>query len=62
MKKDSSITTTDLARILHVTRRTIHRDIDLLKQQGLLTRIGPDKGGRWKVEGVMQPPTCPGRG
>ena len=49
MKKNTSITTTDLARILHVTRRTIHRDIDLLKQQGLLTRIGPDKGGNWKV-------------
>ncbi|MDY6326664.1 MAG: ATP-binding protein [Bacteroidales bacterium] len=49
MKKNTSITTTDLARIFHVTRRTIHRDIDLLKQQGLLTRIGPDKGGYWHV-------------
>lgn len=49
MKKNTSITTTDLARIFHVTRRTIHRDIDLLKQQGLLTRIGPDKGGCWQV-------------
>ena len=49
MKKNTSITTTDLARILHVTRRTIHRDIDLLKQQGHLTRIGPDKGGYWQV-------------
>lgn len=49
MKKNTSITTTDLAQIFHVTRRTIHRDIDLLKQKGRLTRIGPDKGGHWQV-------------
>jgi ATP-dependent DNA helicase RecG len=40
---------TELAEQLNVTRRTIHRDIDKLKQKGLIERIGPDKGGYWKV-------------
>ncbi|MBO4654838.1 MAG: hypothetical protein J5644_04775 [Bacteroidales bacterium] len=28
----------------------VRKNIDKLKQAGLLTRIGPDKGGWWKVE------------
>ena len=42
-------TNDELAEILNVTRRTVLRDVDKLKQQGLIVRIGPDKGGHWKV-------------
>ncbi len=42
---DKYITTTKLAQILNVNRRTIARDIESLKNEGKLIRIGGDKGG-----------------
>jgi ATP-dependent DNA helicase RecG len=47
---DNKISTFQLAEKLNITRRTIHRDLDKLKAKGLLERIGPDKGGYWKVK------------
>ena len=29
--------------------RAIHRAIRILRDSGLLMRVGPDKGGQWKV-------------
>ena len=49
IKKDDKITITELAKMLGVTIMTIRRDMDKLKQKGLITRIGPDKGGYWQV-------------
>ena len=43
------ISTSELASILGVTRRTIARDIASLKAANQLRRIGPDKGGHWEV-------------
>jgi ATP-dependent DNA helicase RecG len=43
------ITTTKLAQMLNVNRRTIARDIESLKNQGKLIRVGGDKGGYWDV-------------
>ena len=49
MKLDKKITTENLANILHVSRRTIARDIDLLRSQNRLMRDGDDFGGSWRV-------------
>ena len=49
IKANPDITTEELAMKLNVTRRTVQRYLDKLKQQGLIVRIGPDKGGHWKV-------------
>ena len=49
LKENPKLSTTELAEKLGVTRMTIHRDIDSLKSVGLLIRVGPDKGGYWKV-------------
>ncbi|MBQ6275418.1 MAG: HTH domain-containing protein [Bacteroidales bacterium] len=49
MKLDSKITTDYLANILYVSRRTIARDIDLLRSQNKLKRDGDDFGGNWVV-------------
>jgi ATP-dependent DNA helicase RecG len=46
---NNMITTTELAIKLNVTRRTIARDIELLKTQSKLKRIDPDNGGYWQV-------------
>ena len=49
MKLDRKITTDNLANILHVSRRTIARDIDLLRSQNRLMREGGDYDGSWIV-------------
>ena len=28
---------------------TIYRDIEKMKKNGIVKRIGPDKGGYWKI-------------
>jgi len=42
-------TIAELAHELDIGDRRIRRHLTDLKTQGLLTRIGPDKGGYWKV-------------
>jgi len=32
-----------------ISPRNIRKNMDVLKSKGLLKRIGPQKGGRWKV-------------
>lgn len=43
------IITADLANILNVSRRTILYRITVLKEKGMLRRIGPNKGGQWEI-------------
>ena len=38
-----------LCKILAVTRMTVYRDIEKLKNEGRIKRIGPAKGGHWQV-------------
>jgi len=38
-----------LAEILGLSIKTVRTNIDKLKQNGKLIRIGPDKGGHWEV-------------
>lgn len=49
LKENSRLTITDLAKKYSVDIKTIKRDIETLKQKGLITRVGPDKGGFWQV-------------
>ena len=44
-----SITIDELAKILKLTRRTILREIDTLKELNLITRIGGRKKGSWEI-------------
>lgn len=37
------------AAAMGITRKGVEWQIRRLKQEGLLKRIGPDKGGRWEV-------------
>lgn len=45
----SHISTTELATELKVSKRTILRDINILKLQNKLERIGKEKTGYWKI-------------
>ncbi|MBO4814979.1 MAG: Fic family protein [Muribaculaceae bacterium] len=49
LKTNEHITTSELAALLHVTKRTVLRDIATLKQSSRLERIGSLRTGRWKV-------------
>jgi predicted HTH transcriptional regulator len=49
MKKDSHITVRILSEIVGISERKIKENIKLLKNKGLLKRIGPDRGGHWEV-------------
>ena len=49
MKKDNQITARILSEIVGISERKIKENIKLLKNKGLLKRIGPARGGYWKV-------------
>jgi ATP-dependent DNA helicase RecG len=46
---NSKISANELAKNLNVTKRTIMRNLEKLKNEGVLTREGSNKGGYWKV-------------
>lgn len=49
---DATINDTHLATGLSISG--VRKILDRLKQQGLIRRVGPDKGGRWEV--ITPPP------
>ena len=49
VKQDSRLTVSELAITLELSERTIERAIQSLRADGRLERIGPSKGGFWKV-------------
>ena len=49
IRENKSISIKELALLNNVDSKTIKRDLEKLKQKGLLRRIGPDKGGHWEV-------------
>jgi Fic family protein len=44
-----TITVKELAKMLSVTERTIYRQIDILKAENKIERVGSDKTGYWKI-------------
>ena len=51
IKRNPNISTSDIALKIGISKRNIEINIAKLKELGLLTRIGPAKGGHWKVLG-----------
>jgi len=49
IKKNKDISTLELSKLLNVNQKTIKRDMQILKAKGIIERIGPDKGGHWKI-------------
>lgn len=50
VKEHSNMTTTQMAERLGVTKRTILRDIEALKEKGLIIRVGSEKTGYWELK------------
>jgi len=51
IKKDVSISARELAGLIGISQRKIEENIAKLKAKGILERMGPDKGGAWKING-----------
>ena len=49
IRNNSRISLINLSKILNVSRMTIFRDIEKMKENGIIDRVGPDKGGYWKI-------------
>jgi len=48
-KINSNITIPELAEKVAVTERSVERNLQSLQKEGLIERVGPAKGGYWKV-------------
>ena len=49
LKKNRKMTQCEMAKTLGVSRQAVQKHLANLKSAGRLRRIGPDKGGEWKV-------------
>ena len=49
MRNKPEITIAELAQQVGISDRAVKKQIARLKQQNVLRRIGPDKGGHWHV-------------
>jgi len=49
IESNNRITINELSELLKVDSKTIKRDINKLKKNNILKRIGPDKGGHWEI-------------
>ena len=46
---DPQISKKKMAEIVGISSTAVDKNIDTLKKQGILKRIGPDKGGHWEI-------------
>ena len=51
IKGNPNITTQEIADLLGINRSGVARHIKKLREQGIIRRIGPDKGGHWEITG-----------
>jgi predicted HTH transcriptional regulator len=49
IKRDNHITASEISNQLNISLSTIKRRIKILKQKGLVERVGSDKTGYWKI-------------
>lgn len=49
IRNNNQVTYDELSLKLKIHRTTIMRNISILKEKEIITRIGPDKGGHWEI-------------
>jgi len=49
IKQNIKISTREIAELLGISKRTVLRELDDMKNKKLLTRIGKEKGGHWEI-------------
>ena len=54
VKEDAYITTQRMADLIGIDRSNIARAIKKMQHQGILHRVGPDKGGHWEINSTYR--------
>jgi ATP-dependent DNA helicase RecG len=49
-KNNPQISKAEMAEKIGISTTAIDKNIEKLKEKGLLRRVGPDKGGKWEVK------------
>lgn len=49
IKQNNKISANQIAKLFNITERTAQRDLDKLKKQNKIKRIGSYKGGHWEI-------------
>ena len=49
ISKQADISAKNIAKIIGISPRAVEKHISNLKNQGILKRVGPDKGGYWEI-------------
>jgi ATP-dependent DNA helicase RecG len=49
INNNNQVTIDELSKSLNMTTRAIEKNISKLKSRGILERVGPDRGGYWKI-------------
>ena len=49
IRGNPQVTTDELAEACGITRKGVEWQINKLKQDGVLTRVGADRGGHWEI-------------
>ena len=49
LRENPKLTTAGLAQAVGISSKGVEKQLAHLKREGLLRRIGPDKGGHWEV-------------
>ena len=49
IKNSPTITAREISKTLDLSCRNVEKQIKKLREQGILRRIGPNKGGHWEV-------------
>ena len=49
LKQTPHITMSDLAALIGISAKGVEKNIKILRDQGIIRRVGPDKGGHWEV-------------
>jgi len=49
IRQDDAVTTERMGELLGISKRAVLKQIDKLKKQGRLRRVGAAKGGYWEV-------------
>ena len=52
IKQSPKITAKEISIVLGISSRGVEKQIKNLREQGILRRIGPDKGGHWEVQEI----------
>ena len=49
IRETPGITAGQLAEVLEISRKGVEWQLNALKRDGVIARVGPDKGGHWEV-------------